>query len=290
MAVIATTFPVGDIIANSGDPALLMFIRFAIASVLFAPIIFFRYGLNWPGFKNIARYALIAAPAVGFFWAMFESLKTTDSLNASAISTTIPAFTAFFATLLIRERIGWLRLAALFVGMVGALWIIFRGDVERVITFDLSYGDLLFFPGCASMGLYAALIRLMHRGEPVLLMSFWVTVMIAFWLLVIANTEIIDLSWAEKDLTIWAALLWLATGPSVITFFLVQWTTLKIGATRVQAYSYMIPAFVLIIDWLSGRGLPGVMTIPGILIILGASFLIQRGAISEGRLGGRDKV
>ena len=69
-----------------------------------------------------------------------------------------------------------------------------------------------------------------------------------------------------------------------------QWTTLKIGATRVQAYSYMIPAFVLIIDWLSGRGLPGVMTIPGILIILGASFLIQRGAISEGRLGGRDKV
>ena len=78
------------------------------------------------------------------------------------------------------------------------------------------------------------------------------------------------------------SLAWLAIGPSVITFFLVQQTTLKIGATRVQAYTYLIPAIVLLMDWAIGRGLPTLMTLPGIAIVVGASLLIQRGSIYEG--------
>ena len=283
MAVIATTFPVGDLIADSGDPAVLMFIRFAMASVLFTPIMIWRYGLHWPGFGALARYGVVAAAAVGFFWTMFEALKTTDSLNTSAISTTIPAFTALFAAILVRERMGWRRLVALGIGMLGALWVIFRGDPERLVTLDLSYGDWLFFPGCASMGLYAALIRRMHRGEPVLVMSFWFTIMTAFWLLIIANVKIVDIDWAAVDGAVLGGLAWLAVGPSITTFFLVQMTTLKIGATRVQAYTYFIPALVLLMDWALGRGLPSLMTLPGIAIVIAASLLIQRGVIYEGR-------
>ena len=282
MALIATTFPIGDVIAGTGDTAVLMFIRFAMASAIFAPIVAWRHGLIWPGWRAIARYSTVSGAATVFFWTMLESLKTTDSLNSSAISTTIPVFTAIFAALLVRERMGRMRLAALGVGLLGALWIIFRGDSERLIALQLNYGDVLFLPGCIAMGLYAGLIRKMHRGEPVMVMSFWFTVLTAFWLLVIANTKIASIDLAMVDGSVLGSLAWLAIGPSVITFFLVQQTTLKIGATRVQAYTYLIPAIVLLMDWAIGRGLPSLMTLPGIAIIVGASLLIQRGSIYEG--------
>lgn len=282
MVLIATTFPIGDVIAGTGDTAVLMFIRFAMASIMFAPIVAWRHGLTWPGWRAMARYSVVSGTAAIFFWTMLESLKTTDSLNSSAISTTIPVFTAIFAALLVRERMGRMRLAALGLGLLGALWIIFRGDPERLIALQLNYGDILFFPGCIAMGLYAGLIRKMHRGEPVMVMSFWFTLLTAFWLLVIANIKIASIDWAMVDGSVLGSLAWLAIGPSVITFFLVQQTTLKIGATRVQAYTYLIPAIVLLMDWAIGRGLPTLMTLPGIAIVVGASLLIQRGSIYEG--------
>ena len=61
-----------------------------------------------------------------------------------------------------------------------------------------------------------------------------------------------------------------------------QYATLRIGPTRVMAYSYFIPAFVLLVDWAIGRGLPPLMTLPGIAIVLIASLVIQRGVIDIG--------
>jgi hypothetical protein len=39
---------------------------------------------------------------------------------------------------------------------------------------------------------------------------------------------------------------------------------------------------VLLVDWVIGRGLPPLMTLPGIAIVLIASLIIQRGVINMG--------
>ncbi|MDE0387806.1 MAG: hypothetical protein OXI75_03810, partial [Rhodospirillales bacterium] len=70
---------------------------------------------------------------------------------------------------------------------------------------------------------------------------------------------------------------------TVIASFLMQWGTIRIGPTRVQSYSYILPALVLLIDWALGKGLPSMLTIPGVVIVLAASLVIQRGEIFAGR-------
>ena len=62
-----------------------------------------------------------------------------------------------------------------------------------------------------------------------------------------------------------------------------QWTTIRLGPTRVHSYSYLLPAFVLAIGWAFGKGLPSVLTVPGILIGLAASLVIRRGEVFAGR-------
>jgi hypothetical protein len=43
----------------------------------------------------------------------------------------------------------------------------------------------------------------------------------------------------------------------------------------------LIPAFVLVFDWALGRGLPTAMTIPGIIVVLLATLVVQRGVLVE---------
>ncbi|MGW8161959.1 MAG: hypothetical protein ACWGN1_06900, partial [Desulfobulbales bacterium] len=70
-----------------------------------------------------------------------------------------------------------------------------------------------------------------------------------------------------------------------ITFFLTQFSTLRLGPTRVMAYSYLYPPLVLIIDWFFGHGLPPLRTILGVLIIVPAMVIVQRGVNLEQELG-----
>ena len=282
MFFISTTFSVGDEIADSMPASVLMAIRFGGAVILFAPFIMWRYGIKWPGLSGLGRYALLSVFSGIFFWTMFEGLKTTDSLNSGAISTIVPGFTGIYGALLMRERLGRYRWAAMVIGLVGALWVIFRGDPARLVALELSEGDAIFFGGCISMGLYAALIPKLHRGEPVAVMSFWFLLITTLGFLALANTELARIDWGAVEPGVWGGLAWLVVGPTLLTFFMIQVTSIAIGSTRVQAYSYLIPAFVLVIDWASGRGLPSAMTIPGIAIVLLATLVIQRGAITEG--------
>ena len=281
MFFIATIFSVGDEIADSMPASVLMTLRFGAAALLFAPYILWRHGIRWPGLSGLWRYGLLSLLSTIFFWSMFEGLKYTDSLNTSAISTSIPGFTAIYGAILMRERLGRYRSAALLLGLLGTLWVIFRGDPERLFALELNKGDALFFGGCISMGLYAALIPKLHRGEPVAVMSFWIMVMVAAMFTTVANVEFADVAWGRIEDSVWGSLAWLAIGPTMLTFFMIQSTSLVIGATRVQSYSYLIPAFVLVFDWALGRGLPTAMTIPGIIVVLLATLVVQRGVLVE---------
>jgi len=94
MVLIATTFPVGDMITDAIEPTVLQSLRFVMASLIFAPFVIARVGLPWPGFSGLARYGAIAAAMDAFFWSMYEGLRTTDSLNTAVISTTQGIVTA----------------------------------------------------------------------------------------------------------------------------------------------------------------------------------------------------
>jgi drug/metabolite transporter (DMT)-like permease len=65
----ATSFPVGAAITHSLDPAMLVLVRFALASAVFAPIIYLRHGLKLPQPRLLAGYGAIGACLVVFFGA-----------------------------------------------------------------------------------------------------------------------------------------------------------------------------------------------------------------------------
>ncbi|MBI4183035.1 MAG: DMT family transporter [Proteobacteria bacterium] len=280
-ALISTSFPVGEAIAKGLDPAVLMLVRFILAAAILAPVVGYSHGLRFPGWASVGRYAVLSACPVAFFWCMFEALRHTSALNTSAIFTLVPGISALFGALLAGERLGGRRLAALALAMAGTLWVIFRGDPERALGLAFNKGDLIFLAGSVAMAANMPLVKRFYRNEPTEVMTLWVLITGVFWLFLLANGKVWTTEWRAVDLRVFAGIAYLALFTTTISFFLNQYCTLRIGPTRLMTYRYLVPAFVIPIDWALGHGLPPAMTYPGVAIVLLASVVVQSGAARE---------
>ena len=274
--LVATSFVVGAAITRGLDPAVLTLIRFLLASLLLAPYAR-RQGLRRISGGELLRYAGISASIVVFLCCMFTALRYTSALNTSAIFTLAPGISGLYGLFLLRERLGRARLIALACGLVGALWVIFRGEPARLLLLDFNRGDLLFFAGTFAMALYPPLVKRWHRREAMAVMTFWVMLTGAGWLLLLAGPELFRVEWRRVAPLVWAGIAYLAVFTTVVTFFLNNVATVRIGSPRVAAYSYLYPAFVLLLDWRLGHGLPPLSTLPGIGIVVLATIVVQSG-------------
>ncbi|MDA0369447.1 MAG: DMT family transporter [Proteobacteria bacterium] len=277
-ALIATSFPVGEAIARGLDPAVLTLLRFVVAAVLFTPIIAWRYGLSWPGWRALGGYAAISLCMTGFFWSMFEALRHTTALNTGTIFVLIPSLAALYSFLLLGDRLGRYRLTALGLGMVGAVWVIFRGDLDRLLGLQFNRGDLIFLAGCFVMAAYGPLVKKLHRQEPPAIIAFWSVLTGCVWLALFSNVKLVTTNWAAIDTGVIVGIVYLAVFTTILSTFLFQAATIKLGPNRVAAFYYINPLLVVLIDWIVGKGLPPLRVLPGVAIALAATFVLQQAA------------
>lgn len=274
--LVASSFPIGAAITNGLDTLVLTFLRFTLAAILFAPIVIWQYGLNKPGIRDLARYATLSACLVGFFWAMFAALRETSALNTATIFTLTPVLTAIVAAVLLREKLNRAAKIALLVGLVGAVWVIFRGNLSLLLALELGRGDVIFLAGTCVMGFYGPLVKLLHRGEPMAQMTFWTLVTGAVWLLLLSAPRIADVEWTAVPIHVFAGIAYLAVFTTLVTFFVVQWSTAIIGPTKVMSYTYLNPALVLAIGLVMGGEAPPLATYAGLVLIIAATIVLQR--------------
>ena len=275
--LVSTSFTVGKSIAAGLDPVVLTLVRFFIATLLLGPYVKKFHGLHF-SWNMILRCSVISCTLVVFFWCMFLSLRFTSALNTSTIFTLVPSIAGFYAMILVGERLTVPKIIALFCGMVGAVLVIFRGDIGAFLAMEWNKGDVIFLAGCFAMGLYTPLVRLLHRGEPMVVMTFWILVTGTIWLFLAAGYKLPHVQWSSVEPVIWLGVSYLALFTTVISFFLTQYSIPYIGPTRVMAYSYLYPALVLLLDIVLGNGWPGVGVLPGVFVVMAAMFVIQYSA------------
>lgn len=273
--VVSSSFTVGEAITHGLEPSVLLLVRYVIAVLCLAPVLLYNHGFSLPTARQLGGYSLISASTVGFFWCMFESLRYTNALNTSVIFTLVPGISGIYSAIFLKERLGRGRLWALFFGMAGALWVIFRGDPDRLLGLDVNYGDILFLAGCFMMAAYTPLVKKLHQQESMVVMTFWVLATGTVWLLLLSFTGLTAVDWQGVEIRVWAGIVYLAIFSTIITFYLTHIATLYLGPTRVMAYSYFYPAFVLVINWGLGKGLPSAIILPGVAVVTLATVVLQ---------------
>ena len=276
IALAASSFPVAKYITHAMPAAAMMSVRFLLAAMLFAPFVFMKNGFCVPEPKRLMGYLILSVPLVGFFVCMFESLRSTSVLNTGALYTCVPAVTAVYAFLINKEVTGRLRVVGLSMGTLGALWIVFKGDVNLLLSMSLNQGDALFFIGCLLMGFYNPLVKRLYQGEPMEIMSFWVLFCGGAILFLFSFNDLASIDWLQIELSVYGGIVYLSFFSTLVTFFIMQYCTVKVGATRVASYGFLTPVFVIFLSISLGLDQFEWILIPGVLLVLVAMFIVQK--------------
>ncbi len=245
-ALVAGSFSLGALAAPFVDPAAISALRFLIAAVLVGMAALATTGLPRRSFAAPWRYLVLGALLAAYFVLMFEGLRTAAPVSTAAVFTLTPVMAAGFGWAMLRQRLTGRMALALAIGAVGALWVIFRAELAALLHMQVGTGEVTYFWGCVAHAAYAPLVRKLNRGEPAIVFTFGMMVAGTALLTVWALPAIIATDWAELPAIVWITLAYVAAAASALTFVLLQYATLRLPAAKVMAYTYLVPAWVIL--------------------------------------------
>ena len=251
-ALVAGSFALGVLAANEIAPAALTAVRFGIAAVLVGSLAAARGVIRRRDGRAAWRYLVLGGLFAIYFILMFEGLKTAPPVSAAAVFTLTPVMSAGFGWLLLRQvATGWIAFA-LSVGAVGALWVIFRADLGALRAFQVGRGEAIFFVGCIAHAVYTPLVRRLNRGEAVVSFTFGTLVGALIVTLVWGRNDLAATDWAALPPIVWITIIYVSTAATAVSFVLVQFATLRLPSSKVMAYTYLTPSWVIL--WQLGLG------------------------------------
>lgn len=286
-ALVAGSFSLGVRVANLIAPEAITAARFVIAAGVIGGLVAVGgTGLNRQAFRAPWRYLLLGGLFAAYFVLMFEGLKTAPAVSASAVFTLTPLMSALFGWMLLRQRVTWRIAVALILGGLGALWVIFGGDLAAMSRLQLGHGEAIYLLGCVAHALYTPMVRKVNRGETALVLSFGTMLAGSLVMLVWSWPQLTATDWLHLPAIVWIAMLYLAVFASAATAVLVQYAVLRLPASKVMAYTYLTPAWVIALEAFLGQGMPGLILLPGVIATLVALSLLLQG--DEGAAPPRD--
>ncbi len=268
--LISGSFSLGGMAARSIDPGALTAVRFVLAAAVIGAVAVATGALRRADLASPWRYPVVGGLLAIYFVLMFEGLRLTDPVAMAAVFTMTPLMAAGFGRLFVGQRVTMPVLAALLLAGVGALWVIFRADLDRLLAFDIGPGEALFLIGCACHAAYTPLVRRFARGESGVGFTFWTLSAAAVLTSVYAAPALVATDWMALPPVVWTALLYLAIGTSAVTLFLLRYATLRLPSAKVMAYGYLIPSLVAVEEGVIGHGWLAAPVLPGIAATVAA--------------------
>ena len=275
-ALVAGSFSLGSMAANEIAPAALNTARFLLAGVVIGVAAMMTTGFKRRDFAAPWRYLVLGGLFSVYFVLMFEGLKTATPVSTAAVFTLTPVMSAGFGYLLLRQITTARMALALSIGAIGALWVIFRADIAALLQFRVGTGEAVFFWGCMMHAIYTPMVRKLNRGEPAIVFSFGVLVAGFFILLAYGWREVWATDWAALPAIVWITLVYVSIAASSITFVLLQFAALRLPASKVMAYTYLVPSWVILWEIALGNGAPRALVLAGIGLTVVALWMLLK--------------
>ena len=276
-ALVAGSFSLGAMAAPLVSPVALIVTRFALAGVLVGiAAAITRGGMPGRSFAAPWRYLVLGGLFAVYFVLMFVGLRTASAVSTAAVFTLTPVMAAGFGWLLLRQVTSARIALGLALGAAGALWVVFRGDMGALLALRVGRGEAIFFFGCIAHALYVPMVRKLHRGERALVFTFG-TLMAGFLILSLWGwRDVATTDWAGMPPIVWITLAYIVLAATGLTFVLLQYASLRLPASKVMAYTYLVPSWVILWELALGHATPPVSVLTGIALTVAALALLLK--------------
>ncbi len=277
--LISISFFIGKRAAPHIDPAALNAVRYMVAIPILGAIAFAvtpasaRGALMRP--KALWRFPILGGLMGFYFIMMFVALRLTSSVSTGAVLTLMPLMTAVLSFFLLRQKAGVTVMGSLTLAALGAVWVIFRGDIGAILSFAIGRGELLFFLGVIAHALHNPLVKKFNRGESTIVFALWSAIGAGLCLLIFGAPSLLSTDWLHLPAIVWLCIAYLGVIATAGSYFLLQFGLLRIPAAKANAYMLLTPSYVIVMEGLAGSGWVSLQVMAGALVtVLGLAILI----------------
>ena len=256
------------------NPTATIFLRLVVATIFFTAILF-TFRLNEKVKKEHLGLFALAAMFEPFLYFIFEGygLKNTSPIIGSGIIAMIPLVTPIAAHFFLKERLTPMNIVGFIISFIGVIVLLLNKDLE----FIASPKGILFLCGAVlvAVGYSIALIRLTKLYKP--LTITWVQNIIGmlyFFPLTLIMERFEPSNFANVGGYI-VPLICLGVFCSAIAYALWAFAFSKLGASRANVYSNLIPVFTAIFSYFIIHEALTANKIIGILVVVVGLILSQ---------------
>ena len=208
--------------------------------------------------------------------AFFKGLSLTSPISASVMMVTSPIMVLIFSSILIRKPIGKQRVLGVFIGLVGAIFLITLGNSSTENSTNSAFGNFLVFLNAASYGLYLVLAKdLVKKYNPIVFIK-WLYLFGLIFVIPFGYSELTAVIWQEIPTNIYWNISFVLLFTTCITYLFNLYGLSKLKPTTVSVFIYLQPVIATIYALIVGSDSLNLVKLCATLLIFLGVYLVTK--------------
>lgn len=201
--------------------------------------------------------------------AFFKGLSMTSPISASVIMVTSPIIVLVLSSIILKERITFIKVLGILLGLIGAIVLIIYG--QSIIPGDKPfYGNLLILVNATSYGLYLIIVKKLTQKYDSITLIKWLYLFGLILVIPFGFSEVQEIQWQEIPTNIYFNIGFVVVFTTFIAYLFNLFALKELKPTTLSAFIYLQPLIATSYALLNGKdSLNSVKVIAAILIFTG---------------------
>ena len=286
LALLAATaasaiYAVNHTLAKGLMPDVIQPFGFILLRVSGAALLFWIISLFYPS-EKIDRsdwFRIIACAFFGMVLNMllfFKGLSLSTPINSSVVITLVPVLLLVMSFFFLKEKITWLKILGIGLGLIGALLLILFGIKTQTNAPNISLGNFFFIINATSYSIYLITVKpLVSKYSSITLMK-WFFIFAVIINLPIGISEFTKVDWPNLTFDSTWKLTFVVIGTTVLTYLFNIYALKQLRPSTIGAFIYLQPVLATFFAVIMGADSLTTLRVLAAVLIFTGVFLSSR--------------
>ncbi len=286
LALLAATaasaiYAVNHTLAKGLMPDVIQPFGFILLRVSGAALLFWIISFFYPS-EKIDRsdwFRIIACAFFGMVLNMllfFKGLSLSTPINSSVVITIVPVLLLVMSFFFLKEKITWLKILGIGLGLIGALLLILFGIKTQTNAPNISLGNFFFIINATSYSIYLVIVKpLVSKYSSITLMK-WFFIFAVIINLPIGISEFTKVDWPNLTFDSTWKLTFVVIGTTVLTYLFNIYALKQLRPSTIGAFIYLQPVLATFFAVIMGADSLTTLRVLAAVLIFTGVFLSSR--------------
>jgi len=286
LALLAATaasaiYAVNHTLAKGLMPVVIQPFGFILLRVSGAALLFWIISFFYPS-EKIDRsdwFRIIACAFFGMVLNMllfFKGLSLSTPINSSVVITIVPVLLLVMSFFFLKEKITWLKILGIGLGLIGALLLILFGIKTQTNAPNISLGNFFFIINATSYSIYLVIVKpLVSKYSSITLMK-WFFIFAVIINLPIGISEFTKVDWPNLTFDSTWKLTFVVIGTTVLTYLFNIYALKQLRPSTIGAFIYLQPVLATFFAVIMGADSLTTLRVLAAVLIFTGVFLSSR--------------